>query len=523
MKTLKTILILTLLKTLTTAQSSDSSSTESPEDLNLSSLCNSELIESYRLYPSTTSENPKNFICPYIKNDCCSISSQKMAQNLWAKISQPRLQRKLTRNLSEIEKVLKFMKNILGLFERNILPKKEKYSAECLTSVDLMGEFVKQNLEEKLDFFFEEIKEKFDVLYKFKKQFYCNICDYGNQEFFMVYDKVISFDLEFCTKFAMDFKDIAWFLNYELIKYFQTIRNYILCYRDRNYLLIQNLYKFILDRTDLKDIVECRDNNQCLNFCNKYSLMELPDIFIGKMDQLEQMSIFLEENKADDRGFLKAEELEEGKEEENTEVDDTIEKVDFFKDESAKKSMNSLEEVQWEFYKNSFDLHRKRSIKKQMLNIREKVKKEFSDLTLYQNFLTINEPKINLEAFHIKYKTKGLNLYKNFNKEKLFQVNSFLTLYKDGDVDNTINELKDMNETEILDKIVDTTKLIKEGKEGPEDIQKFLENKIFGDLEGDKHYLVEDPYLDKSGDEEILEGGLRMIVFLGFFGVFFFF
>ena len=525
---IKIITLLTIITTIKTLEEEFNSSGEEKDDqLNLSSICNQELIESYHLFPfEENGKEIKNPICPYIKNDCCALSSQKMIQNLWGKISQPRLQRQLTRNLSEIEKILNHMKNILNLYKNNILPKKEKYSAECLTSIDLMSEFVDENLSEKFEFFYEEIKEKFDILYKFKKQFYCTLCDSENQNYFKIYDKFIYFDLEFCHKFSEDFKNISWFLNYELIKYFQTIRNYILCYRDRNYLLIQNLYKFVLDRKELKDIAECRDNHQCLDFCNRYDFTDLPDIFIGKIDQLEQMSTFLEENKADDRGFIKKfdsenpEEGEEGEEgaegETKNEVDfEGTEKVDFFKDASTKKSLNSLEEIQWEFYKNSFDLHRKRSIKKQMLVIREKVKKEFSDITLYQNFLTINEPKLNLETFHIKFQSSGINFYTHFNKEKLFTVNSFLDLYIDGDIDNTINELKDMNETDILDKIVDTTKLIKEGKEGPEDMQKFLENKIFDEMEGDKNYLVEDPFVEKSGDQEIVESG-------SIFGVFFF-
>lgn len=69
------------------------------------------------------------------------------------------------------------MKDLLGLFENAFLPLNEKYSAECLTSMDDMTVFVNTNLSEKLDEMYEAIKKKFNLQYKFKKQFYCNICN----------------------------------------------------------------------------------------------------------------------------------------------------------------------------------------------------------------------------------------------------------------------------------------------------------------------------------------------------------
>ena len=79
------------------------------------------------------------------------MSSQKLIQVLWGRVSNPRLQRTLTRHLHHIEKIINYMKSLLGLFERNFLPLSEKYSAECLTSMDDMTVYLKSNLGELLD------------------------------------------------------------------------------------------------------------------------------------------------------------------------------------------------------------------------------------------------------------------------------------------------------------------------------------------------------------------------------------
>lgn len=47
------------------------------------------------------------------------------------------------------------MKSLLGLFERNFLPLSEKYSAECLTSMDDMTVYLKSNLADTLDQMYE--------------------------------------------------------------------------------------------------------------------------------------------------------------------------------------------------------------------------------------------------------------------------------------------------------------------------------------------------------------------------------
>lgn len=43
------------------------------------------------------------------------------------------------------------MKDLMKLFETNFLPLSEKYSAECLTSMDKMTSYLESNLSKTLD------------------------------------------------------------------------------------------------------------------------------------------------------------------------------------------------------------------------------------------------------------------------------------------------------------------------------------------------------------------------------------
>lgn len=458
-------------------------------DISLENTCNEELIISYRLYPfENTEEKHNNYICPYIQNDCCAFASQKLIQILWAKLSKPRIQRLLTRNLHYLESIINNMKAVLGLFKKNVLPESEKYSAECLTSLEDMNDYISGNLLGKLNLMFEELKEKFNLIYDFKKQFYCNICDQSFHQYFKIFDRQVHFDNAFCQLFSTDFKDVTWFLNYEIIKYFQTFRKYILCYKEQNFLLIQNLDKFIFKRNELKDISDCRDDEECANLCQRYSFSTIPEIFIGDIDQLRKIHAFLEDNKVDERGFVEKviEEKTFGKQPDFT-------KLDFFQDEGVKGVKKDIEEIQLEFYEHSYKAHRKREVTKKMKTIKIKVENEFDEKSIHQYFLTVNESNLDLDDFIVVLKETGLNPYKLLNKEEIYKTNANLTLFN-KEISNAVPDLLDLNKTDIIERMFNTTKLIKE--KGDLDVKHFLESKIF-EFHGDsKFFMIENPYLD---------------------------
>ncbi len=149
----------------------------------------------------------------------------------------------------------------------------------------------------------------------------------------------------------------------------------------------------------LKEIADCRDNKKCLEFCSRYSLTEIPEILVGKTHYLKKMSDFFDENQVSNNGMFEKSEVEEDVTAFKMGIGEgpNKDKLDFFDEEDGEG--NDMENVQWDFYKKSFDLHKSRTIKRKMANIKNKVLKEFDELNLHQNFITVKNPKIDLDAY----------------------------------------------------------------------------------------------------------------------------
>jgi hypothetical protein len=458
------------------------------------STCNTELIHSYRLFPRKDITNDqRNFICPYItkENDCCEFNSQNMIQVLWGRISKPRLEREMTFHLSAIESILNDMKSIMHLFMQGQLPQHTEYSAECLDAVNEMDILNKDNFEENLDNMYILIKLGFERIFKFKKTFYCFICNKQNHEYINVFDKQIILSHDFCLNLAADYKDLVYFLNFQLIKQFQTIRNFTLCYREKNYLLVKDVYKFKFDKTEMRIINKCMFDSDCLEFCEKFKPSDLSEFFIGKKEWLQEMRHFLEVNKVTNGGFLEEVESKEDLPEEQlkeVEVEEEMKKMEFFQPENR-----TIDEVQWDFWREMFDISKRKMTQKKMASIKRKMKREFDEEMLYQFFINANKAKINLDRFDMKPERYGINLYEFLEKEDLYKVNAQLSFFAKP-LDNTVGELLNLDETSILEHMITVSKYIKDNEQ-PEDMVKYIESKIFKNEAKEVFNMIQDPYI----------------------------
>jgi hypothetical protein len=456
------------------------------------STCNDELIHSYRLFPrKDITDDQVNFICPYIKgkDDCCQKNSQNMIQILWGRISKPRLERELTYHLEAIETIINDMKDVMKLFVEGELPQHTEYSAECLDSVNKMSQLHEENFFDSMDYMYNYIKVAFERLFKFKKSFYCFVCDRRNHEYVKVFDKQLIMSNSFCQSLSTDYKDLVYFLNFQLIKQFQTIRNFVLCYREKNYLLVKDVYKFKFDKVEMKKITDCMFENQCSDFCGEYSLTLLKEFFIGKREWLDQMRKFMEANKVDDQGFFDEADVE--KEDETVkehEVEEEMKKMEFFKPENR-----TVDQVQWDFWREMFDISKEKMTQKKMASIKRKMKREFDEDMVFQNFINMNKAKIRLDVFNLRNDDYGINLYDHLDMEELYKTNSQLTFFMKP-LNNTVGDLLNLDETVILKQMVTVSKYIKD-KEQPKDMVKYIESKIFDMDKAKSNHLIKDPYI----------------------------
>ena len=475
------------------------------------STCNDELIHSYRLFPrKDISDSQVNHICPFIssKDDCCQANSQNMIQILWGRISKPRLERELTYHLEAIETIINDMKDIMELFKEGELPGHTEYSAECLDSVNMMHQLREEDFEENLDYMYNYVKVGFERLFKFKKSIYCFICDRRNHEYIKVFDKQLIISNTFCESMSTDFKDLVYFLNFQLIKQFQTIRNFVLCYREKNYLLVKDVYKFKFDKTEMKVINDCMFEKNCADFCGKYSFSLLPEFFIGKREWLDEMRKFLEANKVDDQGLFEEADVDtEDETVKENEVEEEMQKMEFFKPENR-----TVDQVQWDFWREMFDISKEKMTQKKMASIKRKMKREFSEDMVFQNFINMNKAKINLDVFNIKNDPYGINLYDILDKEELYKTNAQLTFYMKP-LNNTVGELLNLDETVILKHMVTVSKYIKDNEQ-PSDMVKYIESKIFDNDENKVNHLIKDPYIHGISMLNWLIGSFLIIIWI---------
>jgi hypothetical protein len=496
--------------------------------------CHEEIVHSYRLFPFRPDKpHDKNYICGYIKNDCCSFNSQKLVQVLWARISQPRLQRVLTLHLSHVEFIINNINKIISLFQRNQLPEHVKYSAECLQTIDDMNGFVKSEKSVYLEAMFNEIKTKFNDLYQFKKQFYCQVCNRGFHKFYNTDNKTIQFSNSFCSDLAVKHVKVSYFLNKELIDTFRVVKNYVQCYSNKNYLLLDSTFDFKFKKDELEDINLCLKDQYCQRFCERYSLTDLPGVFIGNRLHLENMRFFLENHIPDNKGMFITEpqfvrkyyemlrkQQNEMLEEQgkpalpaNNQASDgsTDSNMDFFREGENE----SLEEAAFAVYKTSFDFYKSKFIKKKMSKIRKRISEEYDQDLVFQNFLTTNKAKIDLSKYRSHFDSEGLNPYELLNKENIYTINANLTLFS-KEISNTVGELLYLNETNIIKKAMDSGKIMQSDKESKDAMLNYIKSKIFENSTSANGYLVENSYIDTQMSAWTIGGAAVQLVFLIF-------
>lgn len=491
---------------------------QSAGDETATDSCTADLVHSYRLYPSKDVRLTDPFyICPFVEKSCCSFDSQKMIQILWIRISQPRLQRILTHSLSSLEFIISSLKGIMGVYGRNRLPKNKKYSAECLQSLDDMQELIDANLGATLDEMFEQVKLGFNDLYKFKRQFYCDICNQANHGFFNVVNKRVDFSVSFCQKFAEDFVPISAFLTFDLIRHFKTVKNYVQCYTSKNFLFLPSLDDFRVAGEDKFVIDQCRDKRVCAPFCQRYSLTDLPDILVGNKDNYDRMVFFLKHHKPDPSGYFTSEpdyvkkynemllqehleNLRDAGRPVDAEDENKLNAKMFFEQQNLKReakpgNAQEIEKAMMDLYKNSFEFFRTKFVQAKMKQIKARIAEEYDDKMVRQNFLVTNDAAINLDEYRVRLMQDGLDPYLLLDQEKMYITNANLTLFT-KEITNTVADLLYLNETKIMDQMVETGKLMQTNGQAKEAVASFIKSKIFEKEAESQNYLVENPYLD---------------------------
>jgi len=336
------------------------------------------------------------------------------------------------------------------IFQANFkLPKDGSYTPECLESNSIITELIESGLPDKLNEMLNEVQKSFNTQFKLKKTFYCSICSYKSQQFINTDDHTVQYTFDFCQSFVSQTLKSSVFVIHKIIKYFKTFSQYLTCYINKNDFLTPNLVQMDVDQSKLKILQDCKEDQECLDYCLNYKMTDIPELFIGETAKLRKMQFFLKAFKPNQNGYFipedefnllykKLNEMDEITKlrDSNSDFDTDafaqselllnrkIEQGMFlYSDNEEKLSIDAQE------YKKTKEYIERGKQRKIMSNIKSDLADAFNSLQQFQLFLTSKEPDVELHKYLTVYGENGLNPFLKMDNIKLEAVNADLTFY----------------------------------------------------------------------------------------------
>ena len=138
-------------------------------------------------------------------------------------------------------------------------------------------------------------------LLSMKKTFYCSLCDMDKQKRIDPYNKIITFDTNFCRRIIVEFKDYLKFTNVLLIEYLDMLLQYVRCFQtpadearfpyssflqvyQKNFEVIQKCF----DNIDTPEYMQ-----HCIFLCQQYSYTTYSPFFDGSVDLISRINTTL--------------------------------------------------------------------------------------------------------------------------------------------------------------------------------------------------------------------------------------
>jgi len=190
--------------------------------------CKKEIVESYNLNGYMSPRILNFYLCPAMKQSCCSLYDQFMMFSTWRENIKVKLEdyyRGIEQKFKRIRDLLKFIfkMNFKDLIEKLHMEQKEK--DKVLQSYMLLKDKNLYKLTDQVLQLFEANKE---FMMQLRSTFYCNICDFTNHRYIDVERKVLYINEGTCGEIAMNTINFSYFLNNELAKYLMDLTKLLL-------------------------------------------------------------------------------------------------------------------------------------------------------------------------------------------------------------------------------------------------------------------------------------------------------
>lgn len=243
-------------------------------------ICKRDIVESYGLDSYLEPRQTDMYLCPKLEISCCSIYEQFAMFNNWQK----RIKNKTEEYYSQINGTLFQLKDII----KSLM----KINVKRMIEDKQIKDDLKTKLIEKFMFAYDadvpDLLDKAAVLQvdsskyltKQRAGFYCNICEFKNQQFIDIKESTITININSCGRLAKDTVIYSAFLYNQLFPILVDLS-----------MLVKNL-EIMPMKTDIivdeyvkinKDVTRClyvvKDNSinysGCKNFCNYFKFNDV--------------------------------------------------------------------------------------------------------------------------------------------------------------------------------------------------------------------------------------------------------
>lgn len=241
------------------------------------SRCKKEIVETYNLNGYMTPRNLNFYLCPAMKQSCCSLYDQFAMFTTWRDNIRVKLEdyyRGIENKFKRIGDLLKivFKMNVKTLIEKLHMEQKQK--DKVLQSFMLLKD---KNLPKLTDQVLQLYHGNKAFMIQLRSTFFCNICDFTSHRYIDVEEKIVYIDEGTCGEIAMNTINFSYFLNVELANYLtdttKLLMHFSLSASDTP-ATIKNFSKIRKQVTKCANVFKSGSTNfkACKRYCEHYKL-----------------------------------------------------------------------------------------------------------------------------------------------------------------------------------------------------------------------------------------------------------
>ena len=246
--------------------------------------CEHVLLKSYLLHGRHKSKTDPMYLCPTIKNNCCT----KMDQQRIYHITKEFLPQRLLEYQSKIRMALAKLRELHIKINQTkpVFTGKPARRLYCNAQASQLFNF---------PFFkmYNEIMEYLDIirdeLADYYNTFFCQLCDANNHKWFNLKSKQLQMDSGFCKEMIDNHQEAIKIFNVDLISYLQALQNVVDC---THYVRSYNLEFFDRSKNKMsKAVVNCISNlgskdflKSCKPVCESIKLSKVIETIEGDFE-----------------------------------------------------------------------------------------------------------------------------------------------------------------------------------------------------------------------------------------------